>query len=65
MGQKAVYVQFPVNPGPSFDGFVDVLTMKYYHFKDANGTREDLEIPAELRDQAEAPPAAHREGGRI
>ena len=53
VGQKAVYVQFPVNPGPSFDGFVDVLMMKYYHFKDANGTREDLEIPAELRDQAE------------
>lgn len=53
VGQKAVYVQFPVNPGTSFDGFVDVLMMKYYHFKDANGTREDLEIPAELRDRAE------------
>ena len=53
IGGKAVYVQFPVNPGTSFDGFVDVLTMKYYHFKDANGTREDLEIPANLKDQAE------------
>ena len=53
VGQKAVYVQFPVNPGHSFDGFVDVLMMKYYHFKDANGTREDLEIPAELREKAE------------
>ena len=28
-GGKAVYVQFPVNPGTAFDGFVDVLTMKY------------------------------------
>ena len=53
IGGKAVYVQFPVNPGTAFDGFVDVLTMKYYHFKDANGTREDLEIPANLKDQAE------------
>ena len=58
IGGKAVYVQFPVNPGTSFDGFVDVLTMKYYHFKDANGTREDLEIPANLKDQAEEARAA-------
>ena len=53
MGNKLVYIQFPVNVGSSFDGFVDVLTNKYYHFKDANGTREDLEIPADLKDQAE------------
>ncbi len=53
VGNKAVYIQFPVNAGPNFDGFVDVLMMKYYHFKDANGTREDLEIPAELKDQAD------------
>ena len=53
MGNKLVYIQFPVNVGASFDGFVDVLTNKYYHFKDANGTREDLEIPADLKDQAE------------
>ncbi len=52
-GNKPVIVQFPVNPGPSFDGFVDVLKMKYYHFKDENGTREDLEIPENLKDEAE------------
>ena len=52
-GQKPVIVQFPVNVGPAFDGFVDVLKMKYYHFKDENGTREDLEIPAELKEQAD------------
>jgi len=53
LGNKVIYVQFPVNAGPNFDGFVDVLMNKYYHFKDANGTREDLEIPAELADQAD------------
>ncbi len=53
-GHKPIIVQFPVNPGPSFDGFIDVLKMKYYHFKDDNGTREDLEIPANLMDEAEA-----------
>ena len=52
-GHKPIVVQFPVNPGSSFDGFIDVLKMKYYHFKDENGTREDLEIPADLMDEAE------------
>ena len=52
-GHKPIVVQFPVNPGPSFDGFIDVRKMKYYHFKDENGTREDLEIPADLKDEAE------------
>ena len=52
-GNKPVIIQFPVNVGPSFDGFVDVLNMKYYHFTDENGTRQDLDIPAELKDQAD------------
>ncbi len=52
-GQKPVIIQFPVNVGPAFDGFVDVLKMKYYHFTDENGTREDLEIPANLKEQAD------------
>ncbi|MBR1405835.1 MAG: elongation factor G [Bacteroidales bacterium] len=52
-GKKIVYVQFPVNPGTEFNGFIDVLTQKYYRFKDANGTREELEIPAEYADEAE------------
>ena len=52
-GHKPIVVQFPVNPGPSFNGFINVLKMKYYHFKDENGTREDLEIPADLKDEAE------------
>lgn len=51
--KKQVVMQFPVNTGASFDGFVDVLKMKYYHFKDANGTREDLDIPADLQAQAD------------
>ena len=52
-GKKPVLIQYPVNPGPGFDGFIDVLKMKYYHFTDDNGTREDLEIPAEYKDEAE------------
>ena len=52
-GGKIVNLQFPTNAGSSFDGFIDVLAMKYYHFKDANGTREELDIPAEFADKAE------------
>lgn len=52
-GKKVIVVQFPVETGPSFNSFVDVLKMKMYRFKDENGTREELDIPAELKDQAE------------
>lgn len=53
-GKKPVIIQYPVNVGPGFDGFIDVLKMKYYHFLDDNGKREDLEIPAEHLEEAEA-----------
>ncbi len=53
-GKSLAFVQFPVNPGPSFNSFIDVLTMKYYVFKDDNGTREEHEIPAEYAEQAES-----------
>ncbi len=51
-GSKPVVVQYPDNVGPGFDGFVDVLMMKYYRFKGEDGVREDLEIPADQMDQA-------------
>ena len=49
---KPVIVQYPVNQGPQFNAFIDVLLMKMYRFKDENGTREELEIPAEELDRA-------------
>ena len=52
-GGKLVNVQFPVNAGVAFDGIVDVLTMKYYHFKDDKGTCEITDIPAQYADDAE------------
>lgn len=51
---KPVVVQYPVNQGAGFDSFVDVLMMKMYRFKDENGTREELEIPAEEMERAKA-----------
>ena len=52
-GKKPVIIQFPVNPGVGFDGFIDVLKMRYYHFLDDMGKREDKDIPAEFVSQAE------------
>ena len=52
-GNKPVVVQYPVNVGTGFDGFIDVLKMKYYHFLDDSGKREDLEIPADRLEEAE------------
>jgi len=52
-GSKVVLVQFPTAVGTGFNGFVDVLTMKAYTFKDNNGTREEGDIPAAFADQAE------------
>ena len=52
-GNKPVVVQYPVNVGPGFDGFIDVLKMKYYRFEEDTGKRQDLEIPADKMDEAE------------
>ncbi len=49
---KPVIVQYPVNQGAGFDSFIDVLLMKMYRFKDENGTREELDIPAEELERA-------------
>ncbi len=49
---KPVIVQYPLNPGPDFDAFIDVLMMKMYKFKGDTGQREELEIPAEEMERA-------------
>lgn len=51
-GSKVCPLQFPVDTGLGFNAFVDVLTMKMYRFKDDSGTREELDIPADLADKA-------------
>ena len=51
---KPVIVQYPVNQGAGFDAFIDVLLMKMYRFKDHDGHREELEIPALELERAQA-----------
>ncbi len=50
---KPVIVQYPVNQGPEFNAFIDVLLMKMFRFKDNDGHREELEIPAEEMERAQ------------
>ncbi|MBR4995651.1 MAG: elongation factor G [Alistipes sp.] len=49
---KPVVVQYPVEVGPGFNAFIDVLMMKMYRFTDENGTREELEIPEDQKEYA-------------
>lgn len=53
-GNRIVLVQYPVNPGASFNCFIDVLKMKMYKFKDDNGTREAFDIPEDQMEEAQA-----------
>jgi len=52
-GNKVCPIQFPVDTGLNFNAFVDVLSMKMYRFKDDSGTREELDVPADLAGKAE------------
>ena len=50
---KPVIVQYPVEQGAGFNAFIDVLMMKMYRFTDENGTREELDIPADQLEYAQ------------
>ena len=52
-GKQAVAVQIPIGQADSFKGIIDLLHMKAYQF-DADGNRTDMDMPADLKDTAEA-----------
>lgn len=52
-GKQAVAVQIPIGEAANFKGIVDLLLMKAYTFDD-NGNRTNVDIPADLKDEAEA-----------
>ncbi|MDR1898120.1 MAG: elongation factor G [Prevotellaceae bacterium] len=51
-GNHVVIVQYPLTAGEGFNGFIDVLKMKYYTFTDDNGTRVENEIPDDEAERA-------------
>ncbi len=52
-GQKAVVIQYPINPGLEYNAMIDVLKMKMYKWKPEGGTPDVLDIPADEKDKAE------------
>ncbi len=54
-GNDVTLIQFPANQGLTFDSVVDVLKMKLYKFnRDGSGKFTELDIPADLKEKAEA-----------
>src|ERR671932_2026887 len=58
LGANAVPVQLPIGAESEFEGIVDLVEMKAIIYKDDLGAEwDEVEIPAEMRDEAEE----HRE----
>ncbi|MCP4150982.1 MAG: elongation factor G [bacterium] len=54
-GKNAVAVQYPISKGDDFFGHVDLLSMKAYKYSaDEKGTYEEIEVPAELKDELDS-----------
>ena len=52
-GPSVVVVQYPLNPGQSFNAIIDVLTMTLYKFPEQGGRPEKLAIPEAEKEKAE------------
>ncbi len=55
LGADAVLMQLPIGKEDNFEGVIDLITMKANYFDGSNGEKvREEEIPAELKDAAEA-----------
>ena len=52
-GNKLAIVQYPLNPGLSFNKVIDVLKMKMLQWGPTGGAPEELDIPASEQERAE------------
>ena len=53
LGRQAVAVQMPIGQGDAFKGVVDLLKLKAYTF-DAQGNKQESEVPADIKGDAES-----------
>ena len=54
IGVKATAIQWPIGAESEFDGIIDLVTMKAYHYDGKpEENPEEIEIPADLKDIAE------------
>ncbi|MDR2036881.1 MAG: elongation factor G [Bacteroidales bacterium] len=51
LGKNVTIIQYPINEGPGFDSFIDILLMKKYSY--AGGKLEISDVPADQKDRAE------------
>ncbi|MGI6074155.1 MAG: elongation factor G [Fermentimonas sp.] len=52
-GGKIIPIQYPVGSGDSFNGIVDVLKQKYYHWEPGATEPQVLDIPEDQKQKAE------------
>ena len=53
-GHQVIPVLLPINPGPGFNGVVDIVTMKAYTYEPGGkGKGKEIAIPDELKDRVD------------
>ncbi len=54
-GNKVVAIQYPIGAAETFEGIVDIIEMKAYHFEGDSGENiTEIEIPADIKDKVDA-----------
>jgi elongation factor G len=54
-GNKVVAIQYPIGAAETFEGIVDIIEMKAYHFEGDSGEKvTEIDIPADIKDKVEA-----------
>ena len=52
---KVVAIQYPIGAAETFEGIVDIIEMKAYHFEGDDGENiNEIDIPADIKDKCEA-----------
>ena len=54
-GNKVVAIQYPIGAAETFEGIVDIIEMKAYHFEGDSGEKvTEIDIPADIKDKVDA-----------
>ncbi|PID86469.1 elongation factor G [Candidatus Gracilibacteria bacterium] len=54
-GNKVVAIQYPIGKAETFEGIVDIVEMKAYHFEGDSGEKiTEIDVPENIKDKCEA-----------
>lgn len=54
-GNKVVAIQYPIGQAETFEGIIDIIEMKAYHFEGSSGENiTEIPVPAHLQDKVDA-----------